>query len=1123
MSWWNRARIGFRDLRLISAACSLPQAFAFGLWMTRTVAALHNTRRTSWVLGSFLPMQHFAFISSVSIFAHVRGLTLYVACVLACLSGSDIYAQNANDNAAGNSARAQQQRQAKRVTPLRSSETADGSRVTLTADVPLNDYAAYRNGNRFIVVVPGAAGSGGGSGVNGRGFEDVQVQRRGNDLVYSFRLKPGAKARVNQRFNRLDVEFAAPEGEASSATTNANRAPANVTQSETRPSRQATTNTSSTAPGTTTSSRTSASNTPARRTEEIASDAQPQVAPVLLPSPSDVSQPVLNPTPATSGTPPDNELAQVQTPPTTVPAPPTTTAVTTTAQTPTIGAVVARNWGWGVVLLLALLFGLGLFYATRSSRTRALEPPPASAPPASAPLAGSELPRADDLILPAAGTGATIASATTMTSPAPVAQPVAPIVPAAVAAALVASSTEPKTPRQVVAPDDADLDDAEIVQAEVQKLLTGDDFNEKIIISAGDYARSIVTAELVTALSSSSTMRRDAAHKAFVSYGYLEQVGSDLHDARTSAERAAAARTLGLIKSHAATSYLVRALEDKSPEVRRAAVEALAEIRDPAAVPALQARRDREKRRDMPKQLINRAIAACAAGKPAPSVAQAALLPTDLRPTETSPQGSHVDTDGGVSSVSEFVPDETQPIASPVVLRSEEVVTEAQTIESSTPAIESAQLTEEVTAQYGTPHVEELDSATTPAIGTPAVSEAQEPAMEVAEPTLQTEAATLIVAPPAQLAETTSLDEQTIEHQAVRVEDRRDDHAVAEITDSTFDTKIETAPSKPVIASVTAPQATEDEWVDLNIQESGATAFAEGDVTLVEAMPVETLVAPGADETTLIADEATLIAEETAFVAEEPFVQDHGLAAIGAPTASPFAEEDDLAGLAPISTSAAEEEATEAQAETTEAAVVDAASPVNNYSGIPEGVRMRLVSANASERASGIGELGALHTDEALQVIYAAFDDSSPEVHVAAVHALHTTEEDRTNAFTRALREATPERRRNIGSAISASGLAAEAINNLAGESREKTYEAFSLLFLMAKAGEFSALLKAIEHNPNIEVRLAVVKLLALSGQPEVLPAFRRLAVRGSLPAEVRSAVMEAIYQIANQGAANAG
>jgi hypothetical protein len=118
------------------------------------------------------------------------------------------------------------------------------------------------------------------------------------------------------------------------------------------------------------------------------------------------------------------------------------------------------------------------------------------------------------------------------------------------------------------------------------------------------------------------------------------------------------------------------------------------------------------------------------------------------------------------------------------------------------------------------------------------------------------------------------------------------------------------------------------------------------------------------------------------------------------------------------------------------------------------------------------------------------------------------------------LREAEPDRRRAIGAAISSSGLANEAISNLTGESRDKTYDAFSLLFLMSKAGEVRPLMRAIEEHPNAEVRLAVIKLLALSGQPEVLAAFRRMAVRGSLPAEVRSAVMEAIYQITSQSPA---
>jgi hypothetical protein len=181
----------------------------------------------------------------------------------------------------------------------------------------------------------------------------------------------------------------------------------------------------------------------------------------------------------------------------------------------------------------------------------------------------------------------------------------------------------------------------------------------------------------------------------------------------------------------------------------------------------------------------------------------------------------------------------------------------------------------------------------------------------------------------------------------------------------------------------------------------------------------------------------------------------------------------------------------------------------------------QLTSDRAPERAAAVIEL-AHGGEDAFRHINTAFDDQSVDVRNSAARALFNSQDDRAAAFTRALREATPARRRKIGAAIASSGLAQEAIRNLTGESRDKTYDAFSLLFLMSKAGEVQPLMRAIEDHPNIEVRLAVVKLLALSGQPDILPAFRRMAVRGSLPPEVRSAVMEAIYQITSQTPADA-
>jgi hypothetical protein len=181
-----------------------------------------------------------------------------------------------------------------------------------------------------------------------------------------------------------------------------------------------------------------------------------------------------------------------------------------------------------------------------------------------------------------------------------------------------------------------------------------------------------------------------------------------------------------------------------------------------------------------------------------------------------------------------------------------------------------------------------------------------------------------------------------------------------------------------------------------------------------------------------------------------------------------------------------------------------------------------LSSKKPSERAAALNELPSLGGEDAFRRICSAFDDEALEVRSAAARALFNLQEDRAAAFTRALREASPDRRRRIGAAIGASGLANEAIRNLTGESRDRTYDAFSLLFLMSKAGEVQPLMRAIEEHPSTEARLAVVKLLALSGQPEVLPAFRRMAVRGSLPSDVRSAVVEAIYHITTQSPTDA-
>ncbi len=95
------------------------------------------------------------------------------------------------------------------MTALQLGDSAEGARVTIVSDSALNDYEAFRRGDRFYVKIPQADFSAGNPTFRGNGFEDVRVQEVGDSVIVSFKLQPGATARVDQRSNRLDVIFSA--------------------------------------------------------------------------------------------------------------------------------------------------------------------------------------------------------------------------------------------------------------------------------------------------------------------------------------------------------------------------------------------------------------------------------------------------------------------------------------------------------------------------------------------------------------------------------------------------------------------------------------------------------------------------------------------------------------------------------------------------------------------------------------------------------------------------------------------------------------------------------------------------------------------------------------------------
>ena len=952
--------------------------------------------------------------------------------------------------------------QLKNLTRLNSSETTEGSSITIFSDLPLNDYSAYRGGDRFYVLVPGADASRLVAGLRGRGFTDVRTQKRGNDVLLSFRLLAGATARVSQKFNRLEILISVPALVAANNSANTNNS--NTRNSNTRSSNTGSSNTGSQTDNTRGSGNTSSGNTGTRSqtgtgnstrgssgtnpygssTTGTTSPGQNQAGtnpnysnpPEGIPVGPDgrVEQPGVNeyppyvqasPIASPSVAPSVDQIAQVEPTPgvpgTSIEAPPATTTTAPTSGS-SFGAQLKQNW---LFILLAIavagLIAWVIFARARGdqslveSRLETIREPRAEPKAVAAPVKVEPAHAIEDAPVE-------VESKSTIAED---------LIAPAVVAAVVADETTDHSVQEVVEEKEIEPQKPVAVEqasADVASLLAGNSYDETSISTEHPEARQMVAAELLAALSGRNIVRHARAREAFIKHGYFDDATRTLRTAESPGERASAARSLGLVRDESGTPHLVAALEDSSPEVRRAAVESLAEVRDPAAVAPLEALRDREKNRKVPTALIQHAIEASVIGR------TKVEPPSPVAPSyATTP----------LTADAESYPPVVEPSIETAPLLTDELATQTpETVEPLSPA--------------------ELDHQV--------VLEAPDTATE-ATPAHFAEAE--IVA-----GETEALpygDVQIVAPDEVEVPASTEE-SVPGLADSTAGEWVDFDVSRPSRLSSTVPPPSAPAGMIEEVSlEDASTGAVVADASDEVAKPIEETVHAAAEPPLL-----PFVATEAVIAGAISTTDERGLDVAGATE-----KEIDIVG--------------------------------GDHAGVSADMLHRLASEDDSERAAAVEELGRVGGEDSFREVSSSFDDPSTDVRNAAARALFSLNPDRAASFTRALREASPERRRNIGAALSSSGLATEAIGHLMGESREKTYDAFSLLFLMAKAGEVHPLMRAVEEHPNNEVRLAVVKLLALSGQQEILPAFRRLAVRGSLPTEVRSAVMEAIYQISSQ------
>jgi hypothetical protein len=518
------------------------------------------------------------------------------------------------------------------VATLRASDSPNGSRVALSSDQSLTNYEAYRRGDRFYVRIP-AADMPRAEATRGRGFADVRTQRTGDSTVVSFRLQPGATAHVEQRSNRLEVVFTVPGGTTSaSPTRETTRPPSNTNSSSSRKANSNNQGAANPAIGQRNS------NSPASRNANLSATRGP--ASSNTNSANALSPPIASAVTAGAkpgATPTATPKLAGPVKPSATPAPRTTSASSPAYQpTPPAQAQTrssfwsqakerANYWillaqlnpvpvaiGAGVLLLIIalLIFQRRRARGTRSTRRSRADSTKTQREVETARSTQPDAAKAESSVKSSIPVDAVAAGL------------------AVAAAGSREASEEPKEIRKEVPAPAAPVDAARRervtrVSEEVKNALTGGEYDESVIGSDDRETRRLVGAELLAALVGRNMPRRERALAAFMKHGYFDDATRDLRIAESANERAAAARRLSFVHDREATPHLIGALDDSAPDVRRAAVEALMDLRDPSAIGPLNSLMQTENDRKVPRTLIKHAIDACATS----TSADAAPLP----------------------------------------------------------------------------------------------------------------------------------------------------------------------------------------------------------------------------------------------------------------------------------------------------------------------------------------------------------------------------------------------------------------------------------------------------------------------------------------------------------------
>lgn len=160
--------------------------------------------------------------------------------------------------------------------------------------------------------------------------------------------------------------------------------------------------------------------------------------------------------------------------------------------------------------------------------------------------------------------------------------------------------------------------------------------------------------------------------------------------------------------------------------------------------------------------------------------------------------------------------------------------------------------------------------------------------------------------------------------------------------------------------------------------------------------------------------------------------------------------------------------------------------------------QMALYDLSASLRAKAVTVLADFDHESVFEAILLCCADPTREVRAAAARALFRLNFDRSGAWKRIIETKDEFRMRQAVRAAVESGIATKSFERLVHEDLKVAYEAFTLVALMIRAGEYNEIFDSIRSHKDERVKYALLHVLKAIKDERSLDGLYELIREGS-------------------------